>query len=159
VIRSAVPALCAALLLGATACGSTRPARVPDVTGKRLDVAEDTLDASGLRYRTAGGGAFGIIVRSHWYVCEQIPAPHRMAKKVTLTVARSCSVPDVVGESLEDAEDELRDAGIEVSEHSLDGDPIVVDSLWTVCDQEPDAGAPAQPVELYVAQDWCEYDS
>jgi beta-lactam-binding protein with PASTA domain len=151
--------ICAALLLVATACGSTQPAAVPDVTGKRLDVAEDTLDASGLRYRTAGGGAFGIIVRSHWYVCEQIPTPNVRATNVTLTVARSCSVPDVVGESLEEAEDELRDAGIDVRAHSLDGEPIIVESLWTVCDQEPAPGAPAQSVELYVAHDCCEYES
>ncbi len=144
-------ALCAALVLVGTACGSTRPKAVPDVTGKRLDVAEDTLDASGLEYRTAGGGAFGIIVRSHWYVCEQAPAPKKVARSVLLTVARSCTVPDVVGESLEDAEEELR--GVDVEAHSLDGDTIVVESFWTVCEQEPDPGAPAQPVELYVAHD------
>jgi beta-lactam-binding protein with PASTA domain len=152
-------ALCAALLVAGTACGSTQPAAVPDVTGKRLDVAEDTLDAAGLRYRTAGGGAFGIIVRSHWYVCEQTPPPTALATHVTVTVARSCSVPDVVGESLEEAEDQLRDAGIDVSAHSLDGESIIVESLWTVCDQEPAAGVPAQPVELYVAHDCCEYES
>src|SRR5436309_8687318 len=95
-------------MLLATACGSTRPEVVPDVRGERLDVAEDTLDSSGLRYATAGGGALGIIVRSHWYVCRQDPAPRNKATKVLLTVARSCSVPDVVGESLEDAEEELR---------------------------------------------------
>jgi beta-lactam-binding protein with PASTA domain len=146
-------ALGALVLLVATACGSTRPRAVPDVTGKRLDVAEDTLDASGLQYRTAGGGVFGIIVRSNWYVCEQAPAPKKVAKTVELTVARSCSVPDVVGESLEDAEDELSDAGIDLHAESLDDDPIVVESFWTVCDQSPEAGEPAQPVELYVAHD------
>lgn len=82
-------ALAAALVLVGTACGSTRASAVPDVTGKRLDVAEDTLDAAGLRYRTVGGGAFGVIVRSRWIVCEQSPPPATVAASVTLTVARS----------------------------------------------------------------------
>jgi beta-lactam-binding protein with PASTA domain len=159
-LRYSAAALAAVLLLVGTACGSTRPRPVPDVTGKRLDVAEDTLDALGLRYRTAGGGAFGIIVRSHWYVCEQTPSPKAVATTVALTVARSCAVPDVVGESLEDAEDELRDAGIAVNAHSLDGDPIIVESFWTVCEQSPEGGAPTGPVELYVSHDdCCEYES
>ena len=70
------------LLLVAAGCGFTSRARttvVPDVTGEPLDVAEDTLDAVGLNYQTVGGGAFGIIVRSHWTVCRQRPAPGRRA--------------------------------------------------------------------------------
>ena len=132
---------------------------VPDVTGERLDLAQDTLDASGLRYRTEGGGAFGIVVRSHWFVCQQSPPPKTVATSVTLTVARSCSIPDVVGESLEDGEDELRYAGIESSAHSLEDEPILLESFWTVCDQSPPPGASSQAVELYVAHDCCEYES
>ena len=60
------------------------------MTGRRLDVAESTLDALGLRYHTAGGGTFGIVVRSHWIVCRQDPPPHTVATRVLLTVARSC---------------------------------------------------------------------
>jgi beta-lactam-binding protein with PASTA domain len=160
-LRSIAIVLGCTFALAASACGSARPRAVPDVTGKRLDVAEDTLDALGLHYRTAGGGAFGIVVRSHWYVCEQRPAPRKVARNVLLTVERSCTVPDVVGESLEDAEDDLRRAGIDFSVDSLDGDPVVVDSFWTVCDQSPPAGAAPQTVRLEVARDddWCEYDS
>lgn len=145
-------------MLLATACGSTRPRAVPDVTGKRLDVAEDVLDTSGLHYNTAGGGVFGVIVRSNWYVCEQVPRPKKMAATVELTVARSCSIPDVVGESLGDAEDELSHDGIDVSAHSDDGEEIDVESFWTVCEQSPEEGARTQPVELTVAHDCGEYD-
>jgi hypothetical protein len=147
--RLAAPFLAAALLLGATACGSTRPRPVPNVTGDRLDVAEDTLDALGLRYRTTGGGAFGIVLRSHWYVCRQLPAPRHVASSVLLTVARSCTVPRVVGENLDDAEDELADAGASVRVHSLDDSPVIVDSFWTVCRQSNGA----ESVQLYVSHD------
>jgi hypothetical protein len=99
-------ALGALALLIATACGSARARAVPDVTGNRLDVAQDTLDASGLHYRTAGGGVFGIIVRSNWYVCEQAPPPKKVAKTVVLTVARSCPDLGIYGESLLDDDDE-----------------------------------------------------
>ena len=121
------------------------------MTGDRLDVAQDTLDAFGLRYRTAGGGAFGIVVRSHWIVCEQYPAPKKLARSVLLTVARSCEIPYVVGESLEDAREELRGFNVEV--RSLDGAPVVLESLWTVCEQEPEYGPPVQPVVLHVGHD------
>ena len=146
-------AVVAGLLLVGTACGAAHPKALPDVTGKKLNVAEDTLDALGTRYETAGGGAFGIIVRSNWIVCEQNPAAHRIASSVLLTVARSCSVPGVVGESLDNAEAELDDAGIEVREQSLDGVPILEESDWTVCEQAPPRGARIQPVDLYVSHD------
>ena len=152
-----------ALLLGATACGSTRPATVPDVTGERLDVAEDTLDAAGLHHDAVGGGAFGIILPSRWTVCREIPGPGARATEVTLVVERSCPpaqppvVPDVTGEQLDDARDELERAGLDVRAESLEGDPILVESFWTVCDQRPEPGRRGLEVELYVAHDCWNY--
>jgi len=149
----------AALLLGATACGSTRPASVPDVTGERLDVAEDALDAAGLHHHAVGSGAFGIILPSRWTVCSQIPRPGAQATEVTLVVERSCPprqplvVPDVTWEELFDARDELERAGFDVSAESLEDDPILVESFWTVCDQSPEPGRRGRAVELYVAHD------
>ena len=147
-----------------TACGGTRPRPAPNVTGEPLDAAEDTLDAEGLRYRTVGGGELGIVVRSHWLVCRQRPAAPTVTTSVTLVVGRSCPattparVPDVVGENLKDAEILLRQAGLEVSTESVDGDPIVVDSLWIVCEQWPESGKRATAVELYAGHDWDECD-
>jgi beta-lactam-binding protein with PASTA domain len=157
--RLATAALGIAVALAATACGSTRVTAVPNVTGERLDVAEDTLDASKLRYHAVGGGAFGIAVRSHWLVCSQRPAPNTLASSVTLHVARSCptALPDVVGESLAAAEDRLDDAGIPYRVDNLEGEEIVVDSFWTVCDQSPVPGTRASSVELSVAHDCWEY--
>ena len=151
--RLATALVAVALVLAAVACGSTTPRKVPDVTGKRLDVAEDTLDVLGLRYRTAGGGVFGIVVRSRWVVCGQAPRPRTPATTVVLTVARSCTVPFVVGETLDDAREQLEDAGLDVHVHSLDGGPVIADSLWAVCRQSPAAGAPAPAVDLHVSHD------
>jgi hypothetical protein len=78
-----------ALVLGTAACGTpARNRRVPSVSGERLDLAEDTLDATGLDYRVIGGGAFGIVVRSNWIVCRQTPSANSWSKSVTLYVDR-----------------------------------------------------------------------
>ena len=69
--------------------GAVRPKRVPDVRGERLDLAEARLEARGLRWEEIGGGAFGVIVRSNWYVEEQIPRPGKRATTVKLVVERS----------------------------------------------------------------------
>ena len=146
-----------ALLAG---CGNAHPRAVPNVTGRPLNTAEDRLDRLGLHYSTSGGGDFGIVIRSNWTVCRQKPAPRRVASSVHLFVARSCAIPYVEDESLDDAEDRLDEAGIHYSEHSLDGEPIVVESLWTVCRQSPVGGTPGRPVELYVSHDcYAEGDS
>jgi hypothetical protein len=146
-------------VLATTACGTGRVRPAPNVTGERLDAAENTLDAEGLRYRAVGGGAFGIVVRSHWTVCRQRPAAPAETTSVTLVVGRSCPVPrpgrvaDVVGENLKDAEVLLRASGFAVQIESVDGDPIVIDSLWIVCDQSPEGGAHTRVVELYAGHD------
>ena len=155
----------ASLLAGLTlaGCGATVPKAVPDVTGQRLDMAQDTLDATGLRYSTVGGGAFGIVVRSHWVVCRQTPRARARATSVTLYVGRVCPssrasiVPDVVDQTLEDARSTLEDAGFGVTAESLDGDPILAESLWTVCDQKPEPGHRGRSVVLEVAQDCWDY--
>jgi hypothetical protein len=51
-------------------------------------VAEARLDARGLGWEEIGGGTFGVIVRSNWYVREQIPAPGHTATTVRLVVER-----------------------------------------------------------------------
>ena len=61
------------------------------MTLEPLDAAEDALDARALRYDVAGGGLFGIVVRSRWTVCNQVPAGGTLARHVTLYVARSCA--------------------------------------------------------------------
>jgi beta-lactam-binding protein with PASTA domain len=156
---------CAVVLLFAVAgCGGRAARNVPDVTGERLDVAQEELDDTGIGSEVIGGGAFGVVVRSHWRVCEQHPRPGRVAKTVELVVARSCpgrhvpgTAPDVSGLRLDVAKDELAedDLAFDVYEEGL-GD-VVIESNWTVCSQYPAPGAATDEVELYVERS-CEDD-
>ena len=81
------------VVLFAGGCGGEAN-RIPQVEGKRLDVAQERLDDAGVGYEVIGGGALGVIVRSNWEVCEQRPRAGKRAKTVELVVARSCP-PDV----------------------------------------------------------------
>lgn len=163
-IQALAFSLTLATALAVTGCGAARARPAPNVVGERLDAAEDTLDAEGLRYQAVGGGTFGIVVRSHWIVCRQQPAAPSTTTSVTLVVGRSCPpasaarVPDVVGENLNDAETLLQESGFQIQKESVDGDPIIVDSLWIVCDQSPEGGAHARAVELYAGHDADECD-
>ena len=85
---TALIALLAAVLAGCG--GAAEPRRVPDVRSQRLDVAEARLDARGLQWEEIGGGVFGVVVRSNWYVDEQIPRPGKRATTVRLIVGRNC---------------------------------------------------------------------
>ena len=152
-----------AAVLALAGCGPAKPTAVPDVVGQRLDIAQDTLDATGLRYTTIGGGTLGIVDRSHWIVCRQSPAPKALARAVTLLVARTCPlalprvVPDVIDDQLDDARTQLEAAGFSVTARSIDGDPVLVEDRWTVCDQSPEPGHRGRVVELYVAHDCWDY--
>ncbi len=152
-----------AAVLALAGCGSAKPTAVPAVVGQRLDIAQDTLDATGLRYTTIGGGALGIVVRSHWVVCRQWPAPRARARAVTLIVARTCSlalarvVTDVIDDQLDEARTQLEAAGFSVIARSIDGDPVLVEDRWTVCDQSPEPGHRGRVVDLYVAHDCWDY--
>jgi hypothetical protein len=145
-------------LLAAGCGGSPEPRTVPDLRGDRLDVAERRLDGLGLEYERVGGGAFGIVVRSNWDVCDQTPRPGVEAAKVTLVVDRSCpaparrtfAVPDLVGTRLADAERRLARRGARFDVVRLDG--AVPPGEARVCEQEPGPGARAVEVTLYAAR-------
>ena len=152
-----------ALLVGVAAagCGSrAAPQIVPNVTGVSLDAAEARLDARRIDHVIAGGGVFGVIVRSHWQVCDQEPRAGRRASEVVLVVERACStgpsrraevVPDVEYESLDDAEAELREAGLGYD--VVPDGVIFIRANWSVCDQDPASGEWSSTVELYVERD------
>ena len=145
-------------------CGGGEVKAVPRVDGERLDVAKETLDDAHLGYEVIGGGAFGIVVESHWRVCEQHPKAGRRASSVELVVARSCpesppprGVPDVVGLQLDAAEHELGKRGLEYYVYS--DDKVIIRSNWTVCDQYPAPGERARnvEVELHVDRFSCDW--
>jgi len=149
------------VMASAAACGGRAEERtVPNVTGLQLDGAQARLDARRLDHTVAGGGVFGVILRSRWQVCDQDPRPGTKAAEVVLVVERACSrvppvrstvVPNVEYDPLDEAEAELVQAGLGF-EVVRDG-VIVVRSNWTVCDQEPAPGEWGATVELYVERD------
>ena len=140
-------------------CGG-EPHDVPNVAGDRLDVAADRLEDEGLEYEILGGGTFGVVVKSHWYVCEQRPVAGSRASSVELVVARSCPsvspprrppvVPNLEYDELDDARAEARDAGVEVVVRDRGAGPVLVEANWTVCEQYPAPGERGWTVELHV---------
>lgn len=73
---------------GGSSGGGAGEAKIPDLVGERLDVAEDRLDGLGITYDEIGGGTFGIVVRSNWEVCETNPKAGSHANSVKLIVDR-----------------------------------------------------------------------
>ena len=157
-------------LLFLAGCGGGGEQRVvPDVRGQRLDRAERVLAAQKLDWREEGATGAEALVRSNWKVCGQAPAPGRLGRRVILRVARSCAskpaptvsaaprLPWLDGTNLDDAKEQLDGVGIAYSIDTDDGDPVLVDRLWTVCTQTPDGGTRARFVELRVAHDCSEY--
>jgi hypothetical protein len=81
------------LAFGLAACGSEPKLTMPDVVGKRLDVAQSDVRHAGFAgdVEVVGGGIFGIVDESNWLVCEQKPAAgQEMVEPPRLMVARSC---------------------------------------------------------------------
>jgi len=88
------------VVLGATACGASKsdqPKRVimPNVVGQSLDIAESNLQTAGIdpsKIAIAGGGTFGIVVKSNWHVCSQTPAAGAVASSTPrISVQRTCA--------------------------------------------------------------------
>lgn len=70
---------------------------MPDVTGKKLDIAQSDIKRAGFAQdvEVLGGGAFGVLKESNWEVCEQTPAPGKpLTEAPRLTVERDCSKDD-----------------------------------------------------------------
>lgn len=84
------------LLVGGLAgCGSgeDESPKMPDVTGRQLDVAKSDIARAGfdLEIEVLGGGTFGIVDETNWLVCEQLPAKGEpIGDSPRLTVDRSC---------------------------------------------------------------------
>jgi hypothetical protein len=65
-------------------------------------------------------------------------------------------VPDVVGLSLDEAEEKLGERGLE--DYVYAEDEVIIRSFWTVCSQVPGPGARAAAVDLYVEHFSCDGD-
>lgn len=66
---------------------------MPDVTGKKLDVAKSAIKDAGFEdeVKVDGGGVFGVIKESNWEVCDQSPvAGETVSDAPRLTINRPC---------------------------------------------------------------------
>ncbi|MFH9064242.1 Stk1 family PASTA domain-containing Ser/Thr kinase [Streptomyces coeruleorubidus] len=97
------------------------PIDIPDVTGSELADARSELEDAGLKVKVAAER----VTSSEFdkgQVAEQSPSPGGRAAEgdaVTLTVSKGpemIEVPDVVGDSVDDATRELKSAGFQVEE-------------------------------------------
>src|SRR4051795_12399492 len=82
-----------ATLVGFSGCGSEKNAVMPDVTGKKLDVAKSAIKDVGFEdeVKVDGGGVFGVVKESNWEVCDQSPAAGQVVSDAPrLIIARSC---------------------------------------------------------------------
>ena len=72
-LRLAVPLLIA---LGLAGCGGKAVITMPDVTGKKLDIAYDKIANAGFddkdKVKIEGGGTFGVVFEGNWTVCERV---------------------------------------------------------------------------------------
>ncbi|MGV9963481.1 Stk1 family PASTA domain-containing Ser/Thr kinase [Streptomyces olivaceus] len=97
-----------------------RPVDVPDVTGDDLDEARTELSEAGLKVKVAEKRVNS--EHDSGQVARQTPEPGSEAAEgdtVTLTVSKGpemVEVPDVVGDSVDDAKQKLGDAGFGVKE-------------------------------------------
>ncbi|CAM5328173.1 MULTISPECIES: Stk1 family PASTA domain-containing Ser/Thr kinase [Streptomyces] len=96
------------------------PIDVPDVTGDDLESAKQELTDAGLKVKVAGKRVNSEYDQGE--VAAQSPGDGRQAAEgdtVTLTLSKGpemIEVPDVVGDSVDDAHQALEDAGFEVKE-------------------------------------------
>lgn len=94
-----------ALAVGLGACGSNEAAVMPDVVGQQLDVALSDIERAGFNddVEVVGGGTFGVVDKSNWQVCEQLPAAGQDVEEPRLTVDRSCEEAEPEPEDDKDA--------------------------------------------------------
>ncbi|MFJ3227654.1 Stk1 family PASTA domain-containing Ser/Thr kinase [Streptomyces sp. NPDC086783] len=94
------------------------PVEIPDVTDSSVEDATDELEDAGLKVEVAPGRITSDVDKG--LVARQSPGEGKEAAAgdtVTLTLSkgpRMIEVPDVVGDSLDDAKRKLEDAGFEV---------------------------------------------
>lgn len=122
------------VVLGLSGCGSDEAAVMPDVTGKRLDVALSDIERAGMDdgdVEVLGGGVFGVVDESNWTVCEQEPpAGDEVSSDPRLTVERSCEKAEPEKEEPEKEEpDESPDAAEEPSPAEPPAEPELPDVL------------------------------
>lgn len=83
----------AALALTLSGCSEGAPVTMPNVVGKKLDIAKSDVQRAGINddAEVLGGGVLGVVVESNWTVCSQEPAGGSpITAPPRLTVSRTC---------------------------------------------------------------------
>ena len=138
-LRMAAPSLIA-LALALSGCeGSGEAPVMPDVVGLQLDVALSDADRAGIDpddVEVVGGGLFGVVDKSNWTVCEQLPAAGTaVSGRPRLTVDRSCG--DDTAKATESPTEPAEESSEEATEEPptgatptapTDGQPLTVES-------------------------------
>ncbi|UCM89129.1 Stk1 family PASTA domain-containing Ser/Thr kinase [Streptomyces marincola] len=147
-VLAGVLVLIGAVFIGRALFASDPPAgdkTVPDITGVSLEEARSQLENDGL---VPEEGASEPCAEEADTVCRTEPAAgEEVERESVVTIIMSegpapVEVPDVVGDSFEDAEAELEELGFEVEredEQTGDAEP------GTVLGQDPEGGEEAEP--------------
>ncbi|MFE7580065.1 PASTA domain-containing protein [Streptomyces gardneri] len=151
----------------------TKPAALPDMTGKGLQSAQDQAQAAGFynlhSHDALGRGRMQALDRN-WKVCGQTPTAgeHPTDIKIdfaTVKLEETCpskdqgsnkpqagtTMPDFTGKSIKVARQSLdTSTSLTVTDASPQGRMVLMESNWQVCTQEPAAGTKldGQPVTL-----------
>jgi hypothetical protein len=133
---------------------------MPNVVGKKLDVAKSDVKRAGIaeEVEVLGGGVLGIVVESNWTVCSQEPAGGTsITKSPRLSVGRTCeadatATPEPTTDSTTTLEPTRDDATPETEAYAYQGPKYEV----VVVDQEQ---GPAKLSQYWVFTNKLDYAS
>ena len=134
-----------ALMIALAGCGQAEDVVMPDVETKRLDIALSDLERAGVEdeAEVLGGGTFGVVDESNWFVCDQDPAAGGVVGSVPrLTVDRTCAQED-------DLEGDQSQPEPESAQESDNGDEAGDDRQKPSRRDRDDKGAQTKPAETF----------
>lgn len=97
--RIAVMSVAVAVVMPLVGCSSDTSVTMPDVVGKRLDIALSDVERAGFddEVEVLGGGSFGVIDESNWTVCSQEPREGDLVSVAPrISVDRTCDSDDAL---------------------------------------------------------------
>jgi beta-lactam-binding protein with PASTA domain len=105
--RIAVMSVVVAVLVPLVGCSGDESVTMPDVVGKRLDIAISDVERAGFddEVEVLGGGSFGVLNESNWTVCSQEPREGDLVSVAPrITVDRTCDTDDALDPATADEE-------------------------------------------------------
>lgn len=105
--RIAVMSALIAVALPLVGCAGDESVTMPDLVGKRLDIAVSDVERAGFdgEVEVLGGGSFGVLNESNWTVCSQEPREGNLISVAPrITVDRTCDTDDALDPAATDDE-------------------------------------------------------